>query len=222
MATQEQNAQICQQCGATLAAGLRYCVHCYSPVGATASRAHVELARKTATTHRPDPTLVFSPEKHEAIVRRARSRKRMIVTATIALAAVVAGSIALNMINRGRREAQKTMARELAAHRELNALAEALDRFRADVDRYPTNEEGLRCLARKPAAFEAAGAGRSSYWFGPYLENVPEVDPWGNDYVYHTVDGGRSFELYSPGPGGEEGSDSRFRVRSQTPAEADR
>jgi hypothetical protein len=57
MATQEQNAQICQQCGAALAAGLRYCVHCYSPVGTTASRAHVELARKTATTHRPDPTL---------------------------------------------------------------------------------------------------------------------------------------------------------------------
>jgi general secretion pathway protein G len=106
------------------------------------------------------------------------------------------------------------MAREQAAHRELNALAEALARFRSDVERYPTNEEGLRCLARKPAAFEAAGAGRSSYWFGPYLENVPEVDPWGNDYVYHTADGGRSFELYSSGPGGETGSDSQFRVAS--------
>jgi type II secretion system protein G len=222
MATQEQNAQICQQCGAGLTPNLRYCVRCYSPVGASASRAHVELARKTATTHRPDPTLVFSPEKHEAIVRRARNRKRMIITATIALAVVVAGSIALNTINRGRREAQRTMAREQAAHRELNALAEALDRFRADVERYPTNEEGLRCLARKPAAFEANGAGRSSYWFGPYLENVPEVDPWGNDYVYHTVDGGRSFELYSPGPGGEAGSDSRFRVGSQTSTVIDR
>ena len=213
MATQEQNAQICQQCGAKVAPDRRYCVHCYSPVGASASRAHVELARKTATTHRPDPTLVFSPERHEAIVRRARSRKRMIITATIALAGVVAGSIALNMINRGRRESQKTMAREQAAHRELNALAEALARFRADVERYPTNEEGLRCLARKPASFEA-GAGRSSYWFGPYLENVPEVDPWGYDYVYHTVDGGRSFELYSSGPDGETGSDSQFRVAS--------
>jgi type II secretion system protein G len=146
----------------------------------------------------------------------------MMITATIALAAVVVGSITLNMINRGQREAQRTMAREQAAHRELNALAEALDRFRADVERYPTNEEGLRCLARKPAAFEANGAGRSSYWFGPYLENVPEVDPWGNDYVYHTVDGGRSFELYSPGPGGEAGSDSRFRVGSQTSTVIDR
>lgn len=216
MATQEQDAHVCQQCGARLAPDLRYCLHCYFPVGASASRAHVELARKTASTHRPDPTLVFSPERHEAIVRRARSRKRMIITAAIALAVVVAGSIALNVLNRGRREAQKVVAREQAAYRELNALSEALYRFKADVERYPTNEEGLRCLARKPAVFAADGAGRSIYWFGPYLENVPEVDPWGNDYVYHTGDGGRSFELFSPGPGGESGSDSRFRVSSPT------
>jgi len=144
----------------------------------------------------------------------------MIIAAAIAMVAIVAGSIALNMINRGRREVQRTMAREQAAHRELNALAEALDRFKADVQRYPTNEEGLRCLARKPAAFEADG--RSSYWYGPYIESVPEVDPWGSDYVYHTVDEGRSFELYSPGPGGEMGSDSRFRVTSQPSAPVDR
>jgi general secretion pathway protein G len=222
MATQEQDAHICEQCGARVAPDRRYCVHCYFPVGTSASRAHVELAGRTATTHRPDPTLVFSPEKHEAIVRRARSRKRLIITAAIALVVVVAGSIALNIISRGRREAQRTMAREQAALRELSMLAEALDRFKADVERYPTNEEGLRCLSRKPAAFVADGAGRSSYWFGPYLENVPEVDPWGNDYAYHTADGGRSFELSSSGPGGETGSDSRFRVTSPAPADTDR
>lgn len=216
MATQEQDAHICQQCGGALASDLRYCVHCYSPVGVSSSRPHVELARRTATTHRPDPTLVFSPEKHEAILRRARSRKRMIFAAAVVLTIVVAGSIALNIVNRDRRQAQKAMAREQAARRELNSLAEALERFRADMARYPTNEEGLRCLARKPAAFEAVGAGQSNYWFGPYLENVPEVDPWGSDYVYHTADGGRTFELFSPGPGGDEtGSGSQFRVISQ-------
>ena len=223
MATQKQDALVCPQCGAKAAPDRRYCVHCYSPVGASASRAHVELTRETATTHRPDPTLVFSPERHEAIIRRARRRKRIITTAAIALLIVVAGSIALNIVNRDRQLAKRTMAREHAAQRELNTMAEALDRFKADVLRYPTNEEGLRCLARKPAAFEADSTGRSSYWFGPYLDNVPEVDPWGNDYVYHTQDGGGSFELFSPGPGGgETGSDSHFRVRSQTPAGIDR
>lgn len=138
----------------------------------------------------------------------------MIITAAVALTLIVAGSIALNIINRDRRLTARAIGREQAAHRELSAFAEALERFKADVQRYPTNEEGLRCLSRKPAAFEATGS--SSYWFGPYLETVPEVDPWGNDYEYHTPDGGRSFELYSPGPGGSQsGSDSRFRVRSQ-------
>jgi general secretion pathway protein G len=141
----------------------------------------------------------------------------MVITAGVLLVVVVAGLIAVNVITRNRREAQKLMAREEAARREIKALAEALDRFKADVARYPTNEEGLRCLARKPAAFTAEG-GRSSFWFGPYLENVPEVDPWGNDYVYRTEDGGVSFELFSTGPGGETGSDSRFRVASQPQA----
>jgi len=166
--------------------------------------------------------LVFSPERHEAIRRRARGRKRVIITAAIVVVAVVAGLIAVNAIKRGRRDAEKRLAREQAAQRELNTMAEALDRFKADVERYPTNEEGLRCLSRKPAAFVAEGGGRPTFWFGPYLENVPEVDPWGNDYEYHTVDGGRSFELFSPGPGGETGSDSRFRVTSERSASTGR
>jgi hypothetical protein len=51
-------------------------------------------------------------------------------------------------------------------------------------------------------------------WYGPYLESVPEVDPWGNDYIYQTADGGLSFELFSFGPGGETGSGSRIYVAS--------
>lgn len=216
MATQEQDAHTCPQCGAKVAPDRRYCVHCYSPVGRGSTRAHVELARETATTHRPDPTLVFSQERHEEIVRRSRSRKRMTITAILALAIVVAGSVVLNTVNRNRRATQKTMAREVAAHRDLNTLAEALERFKDDVRRYPTNEEGLTCLVRKPAALRQDVAENQSAWFGPYIDHVLEVDPWGNDYVYRTKDGGRSFELFSAGPGGEAGSDSRFRVGSRS------
>ena len=178
----------------------------------------MELARKTATTHRPDPTRVFSPEKHAAIIRRSRNRKRIIITSAISLVVIVGGLIAWNIINRNRQEARRVLAREEAARRELNVLAEALNRFKADVERYPTNEEGLVCLTRKPAAFMVESGG-SSFWYGPYIEHLPEVDPWGNDYVYRTNDGGLSFELFSAGPGGEESFDSRFRVVShQQPA----
>jgi general secretion pathway protein G len=138
----------------------------------------------------------------------------MIIAAAIAVVVVVAGSIALNIISRNRRESQRTIAREQAARRDLTTLAEALERFKEDVQRYPTNAEGLTCLARKPAALRQDAGENQSAWLGPYLDSVPEVDPWGNDYVYQTADGGRNFELFSQGPAGETGSDSRFRVRS--------
>ena len=150
-------------------------------------------------------------------MRRSRNRKRIIITSAISLVVIVGGLIAWNIVNRNRLEGQRLMAREDAARRELNVLADALNRFKADVERYPTNEEGLICLTRKPAAFMIEGD-RSSSWYGPYIEHLPEVDPWGNDYVYRTEDGGRSFELFSSGPGGEESSDSRFRVVSEQPA----
>lgn len=218
MATQEQDAHICRECGARVALDRRYCVHCYSPVGAGSARAHVELARQTATTHRPDPTLVFSPERHAAIARQARTRKRIIISATIALAIVVTGSVALSIMSRNRQESQKTMAREQAAQRDLNALADALERFKDDVQRYPTNAEGLICLVRKPAGVRQDIDESQGAWFGPYLDHVPEVDPWGNDYVYQTADGGKNFELFSHGPGGETGVDTRFRVGSRASA----
>jgi general secretion pathway protein G len=221
MATHEEDLKKCQECGARLAPDLRYCVHCYSPVGATSTRAHVELAGEITTTRRADPTMVFSPERHEAIARRTRSRKRLIFAASMAVLVIVAGSVSLKVLNRHWRDAERVMARERAAHREISTMADALERYRGDVLRYPTNEEGLRSLARRPAVIRQDDAGHTTYWYGPYLETVPEVDPWGNDYIYKTPDDGRSFELFSYGPGGETGSDSRFRVVSPNPTATD-
>lgn len=219
MATLKEDLKVCRECGAKLASNLRYCVHCYSPVGAGSTRAHVELAGEITTTRRADPTRVFSPERHEAIARRTRSRKRLILSIGIAVVAIVAGSVTMKVLNHRWREAERLVARERAADHEIGAMADALERFRADVLRYPTNEEGLRSLARRPAVIDEGG--RMTYWYGPYLETVPEVDPWGNDYIYKASGDGRGFELFSYGPGGETGSDSRFRVTSSNQAAAD-
>ncbi len=212
MATQKEDLKLCRECGARLAPDLRYCVHCYSPVGTGSTRAHVALAAEITTTRRVDPTRVFSPERHEAIARRTRSRKRLIVAASVAILAVIVGSVSLKMLNRHWRETERVIAREKAAQREINTVADALER--------PTNQEGLRSLARRPAVINEGDSGRMTYWYGPYLDNVPEVDPWGNDYIYKTADDGRSFEFFSYGPGGETGSDSRFRVASTNPTAA--
>lgn len=221
MATEKSDVKSCQECGARLAPDLRYCVHCYAPVGAGSTRAHVKLAGEITTTRRADPTMVFSPERHEAIARRTRSRKRLIATTSIAGVLIIAGSVGLKMFNRHRRETERIMARETSARREITTMADALERFHSDVLRYPTNEEGLRSLARRPAVISEPKSSRLTYWYGPYLETVPEVDPWGNDYVYKSSNDGRSFELFSYGPGGETGSEGLFRVTSQSPTATD-
>src|SRR5712692_9680160 len=115
MATREQDVLACEQCGAKLATGRRYSVHCYSPVGTSATRAHVESAREITTTRKVDPTIVFSAERHEAMLSRARSRKRMLIAAVITVAVVAGGLIALQVISRHQREAEKLMARDRAA-----------------------------------------------------------------------------------------------------------
>ena len=214
MEPQERDERICNQCGARVAPDRRYCVHCYAPVGGVATRAHVELAGQIDSTHRIDPTVVFSPEQHEILARRSRSRKRMMLAGASVLMIVVALSITLNLVAVHRQRVARAMAREEAARRDLRSLVDALERFKGDVARYPTNEEGLKGLSRRPAAFPPDNAEHANYWFGPYIDNIPEVDPWGNDYVYATADGGRSFELFSYGPGGETSSDSRFHVVS--------
>ena len=65
------------------------------------------------------------------------------------------------------------------ARSDIRAIETALDIFRLDNFRYPTDEEGLLILTTSKKA-----NGRSSGKdLGPYLLNVPK-DPWGNDYEY--------------------------------------
>jgi general secretion pathway protein G len=205
MAAESPEKQVCAGCGATLAAHQRYCVNCYR-------RAHVETARQVETTHRADPTVVFRPDVYEARVRRTRRRKR---TAIVAAVAVVLGTTAIVtylMLTHQSPEQRQQAARGEMARRELNLMAGALERFHGDVGRYPTSTENLHGLIHRPAQFKPTDDARVNQWLGPYLDSLPEVDPWGNDYVYEVTEDGQGFLLYSHGPGGESGTSNQFQV----------
>lgn len=95
-----------------------------------------------------------------------------------------------------------------AAKAQLDALDKALQAFRIDVGRYPSDTEGLTALATAPAGSE----GR---WRGPYLKGAVPLDPWGTPYQYRAQgSAGRDFELLSLGrdkvPGGQ-GDDADIR-----------
>jgi general secretion pathway protein G len=87
----------------------------------------------------------------------------------------------------------------MQAHRDIASLSTALNSFRLDCDRYPTDQEGLAVLMN--AAPPVSG------WRGPYLEKAPPDDPWGRPYVYKHpgASGADSFTVTSYGSDGRPG-----------------
>jgi general secretion pathway protein G len=85
-----------------------------------------------------------------------------------------------------------------AAKAQVDALDKAIEQFRLDMNRLPTNEEGLAALNVAPA--------NEPNWAGPYLKKDVPKDPWGHPYVYlepgtHNND----FDLMSYGKDGQSG-----------------
>ena len=86
-----------------------------------------------------------------------------------------------------------------AALAQIDGFEKALEQYRLDVGKFPSNEQGLNALFVRPAT--------EPRWQGPYLKKMPPPDPWGNPYVYRFPSANGDFEIISMGkdgaPGGE-------------------
>ncbi len=70
-------------------------------------------------------------------------------------------------------------ARVTAAKQDIASIVQALKLYKLDNMRYPTTDQGLQALVKKPAI-----APIPQNWKGNgYLERMPK-DPWGNPYQY--------------------------------------
>jgi len=180
----------------------------------TSSGVHSIAAGQVATTNRPDPAIVFLPDEHQAILKRRARRK---LSAIIGAIVIVLSSAGWFLYQRGEpgRQKQKLLAhREDLARGELRMLADGLERFRTDVGRYPTTEEGLSGLTVRPYNGSATSRADLVNWFGPYVDGDYELDPWGNDYQYRSTNDGQSFELSSAGPNGAAEESTKLRIKS--------
>jgi general secretion pathway protein G len=91
-------------------------------------------------------------------------------------------------------------ARTKAARLQIEALTNSLDLFFLDVGRYPTTQEGLVALVRRPPGADT--------WNGPYVKggSIPS-DPWRNNYVYVAPGAHGNYDLISYGSDGREGGE---------------
>jgi general secretion pathway protein G len=94
-------------------------------------------------------------------------------------------------------------ARVSKAMMDIRTLESALRLYRLDNGMYPTTEQGLAALIRRPET----GPPPRNYRGGGYLEGstVPR-DPWGNEYLYRSPgEQQREYEIISLGKDGKEG-----------------
>ena len=106
----------------------------------------------------------------------------MVVVVIIGLLAGLVGPKIFGRLEQAKRRTAETQMHQFKA---------TLATYRLDVGHFPEN---LDCLIQQ------CGEG----WAGPYLDSdrVPQ-DPWKNEYLYETHDGGKSFTITSNAGGGE-------------------
>ena len=96
-------------------------------------------------------------------------------------------------------------AKVTAAKIDIQAIATALEMYRLDNFHYPSTQQGLEALSKRPSGVPAA----RNWNVQGYLKSLP-VDPWGAPYQFlnpgvQSVDG--SYDLYSLGSDGVAGGD---------------
>ncbi len=91
-------------------------------------------------------------------------------------------------------------SKEKIATQSIERIEGILDIYRLDVGSYPSTDQGLEALIRRPAGV--------ANWNGPYIkgDQVP-LDPWGHPFQYRCPSQrpGHDYDLLSLGPSGEPG-----------------
>ncbi len=91
-------------------------------------------------------------------------------------------------------------ARRTKAAVQIKNLEAALDLFKLDNGFYPSTEQGLYALVKKPEV----GRIPPHYREGGYISKIPK-DPWGNPYVYLCPGTHGEYDIISYGADGKPG-----------------
>ena len=99
-------------------------------------------------------------------------------------------------------------AKVTVAKNDIKAISAALDMYKLDNYSYPSTQQGLEALVRKPSGNPTA----RNWNPDGYLKRLP-VDPWGNPYQYLAPGSKGAFDLYSLGADGRQDGADRGRLQ---------
>jgi general secretion pathway protein G len=117
----------------------------------------------------------------------------IVVVSIIAILAALIGPQVLGQVDK---------ARLTKARQDIQSLETALDLYKLDNFKYPTTDQGLEALVKKPDDPSVR-----NWKPGGYIKKMSK-DPWGNEYRYLSPGThGGDYDLYTLGADGEAGGD---------------
>lgn len=120
----------------------------------------------------------------------------LIVIAIILILTTTVGFMAVKSLEKSRVAAART---------QIESFATAIEAYYIDCGKFPTAEQGLSALRKKPETEPS-----SDNWGGPYLYKDIPNDPWGNEYEYTSpAPDGSPYGIRSFGADGIEGGEDK-------------
>jgi general secretion pathway protein G len=136
------------------------------------------------------------------------------VLIVIAILLAIAGLVIVNLLP------QKEHADIDVQKLQLASIEDALQTFKLNMKRYPSDEEGLAALWDKTVISNEDEAGN---WRGPYLAKPVIQDTWGSTLVYKSPGDNNpaGYDLVSLGPDKQEGTADDISTSSTAGNSAD-
>ncbi|MCA9284755.1 MAG: type II secretion system major pseudopilin GspG [Phycisphaerales bacterium] len=141
----------------------------------------------TVTHHRRRPT-----------TRRGFTILELLIVIGILLA--IGGLVLYNVLGASEKADVKL------AKAQIQSFESALEEFKFDMKRWPSEDEGLSVLWSKEKLDAEEDQDK---WTGPYLKEPKPKDTWGNEWIYRQPSSveGRPYDIISPGPDKQEGTE---------------
>jgi len=118
------------------------------------------------------------------------------IMVVVVILGILASVVVINLSDR------PDVARVTKAKEDIRGLETALEMYRMDNFQYPSTDQGIEALVKKPETPPQA----ANYRAGGYLKRLPN-DPWGRPYVYLSPGVNGLFDLSTLGSDGQPGGE---------------